>query len=495
MALAFSSSDHAAIDRTVNVSADAVNPTEDDSELEFKYEIQRCIAWICDNDYRKVALQFPDEMLVDSVRVTLALERGVEAELFVLGDTSYGSCCVDETAAEHVAADAIIHFGHSCLSAPSRLPVLLVFGRSLFTATQALQRALQDFFPDPDARIAVLFDTQYDHCRREVFAAISSQFREAICSELVIPSAGEDAIKGDTSAVTKCSRRILLPENCSIADYSVLFIGPENPTLTNIVLTFNQNTCYSFDPRTQQGRQESLAVNRQLMRRYYLMERAKDAAVVGILVGTLGVRRYLSVVEHLKKVIRAAGKRSYVLAVGKLNVAKLANFQEVDVYVLIACPENALLDCREFFRPIVTPFELEVALDPSREWSHTFSTAFDDILPGGELHRQLEERPAHPEYDVSLVTGRLRSIGVMPEEKCATEESALVAKEGRIAVPRLHVAAAGEYLMNRTWQGLEPCLGQTPPADIRRGQAGLAAGYEGEGCHGSLVKKAALDEA
>lgn len=84
-----------------------------------------------------------------------------------------------------------------------------------------------------------------------------------------------------------------------------------------------------------------------------------------------------------------------------------------------------------------------------------------------------------PHYDVSLVTGRLRSIGISEEH--ASESGVLVVKEGRVAVPGLHVAAAGEYLMNRTWQGLQPCLGQMPPADIRRGQVGLAAGYEGEG--------------
>ena len=29
---------------------------------------------------------------------------------------------------------------------------------------------------------------------------------------------------------------------------------------------------------------------------------------------------------------------------GKLNVAKMANFMEVDVYVLVACPESSIVD-------------------------------------------------------------------------------------------------------------------------------------------------------
>ncbi|KAL1435331.1 hypothetical protein MTO96_011064 [Rhipicephalus appendiculatus] len=401
MALAFSSSDQAAIDRTVDLSADDVKPAADDSELEFKYEVKRAVAWICENGFRKVALQFPDEMLVDSVSVTLALQASVPAELFILGDTSYGSCCVDEVAAEHVGADAIVHYGHSCLSVPSRLPVLFIFGR-----------------------IAVLFDTQYDHCKCDIFAKISALFRNAVCSELVIPSMQQGVKKCSrgTHVITKCSR--------------TFFVRATRTTQTLGTLVG-----------------KALAVNRQLMRRYYLVEKAKDASIVGILAGTLGVQNYLSAIGHLKKLIRNAGKKPYTLVTGKLNVAKLANFQEIDVYVLVACPENTLLDSK------------------------------DDILPGGELYLELKEQSSQPQYDVSLVTGKIRSLGV--EDKANDEGSttggALVAKEGTVAVPKLHIAAAGEYLMNRTWQGLETHLGQTPAATISKGQVGLAAGYVGEG--------------
>lgn len=484
MALAFSSSDQAAIDRTVVLSAEDVKPAADDRQIECQYEVKRTVAWICENGFKKVALQFPDGMLVNSVSITLALQASVPAELFILGDTSYGSCCVDEVAAEHVAADAIVHYGHSCLSVPSRLPVLFILGRSPCT-TEGLELGLRSVFPDPHTRIAVLFDTQYDHCKCDVFAKISALFGNAVCSELVIPSVqqGNKNRSRGTQVITKCSRTFCIEENTSLADYSILFIGPENGTLTNIVFTFNSCVCYSYNPNTQDIRRESLAVNRQLMRRYYLVEKAKDAHIVGILAGTLGVQSYLSAIGHLKKLIRNAGKKPYTLVTGKLNVAKLANFQEIDVYVLVACPENTLLDSKEFFQPIVTPFELELALNPSRQWSQTFSASFSDILLGGELHLELKEPSSQLQYDVSLVTGKIRSLGV--EEKGNGEGSnsggALVAKEGTVAVPKIHMAAAGEYLMNRTWQGLETRLGQTPAATISEGQVGLAAGYMGEG--------------
>ena len=39
----------------------------------------------------------------------------------------------------------------------------------------------------------------------------------------------------------------------------------------------------------------------------------------------------------------------YTIAVGKLNAPKMANFMEVDVFVLVACPENSLVDSQVLF--------------------------------------------------------------------------------------------------------------------------------------------------
>jgi len=75
--------------------------------------------------------------------------------------------------------------------------------------------------------------------------------------------------------------------------------------------------------------------------------------------------------------------RFYTFVVGKLNPAKLANFPEIDCYVIVACPENSLqLDVKEFYRPVITPFELEVALNTARTWTGNYITDFRQLLPG-----------------------------------------------------------------------------------------------------------------
>jgi len=178
-----------------------------------------------------------------------------------------------------------------------------------------------------------------------------------------------------------------------LQDCAMFYVGAEGLALTSFMLTWNCCPFSSFDPATGCGRRETLNVNRALMRRLYLVERARDARVVGILVGTLGVVGYLAVLQHLRELLHRAGKRSYTLAVGKPNPAKLANFLEVDIFVLVACAQNSLLDSSDFYRPIVTPYELELACNPAREWTGNYLTDFRDLLPGNSWRPAAQRLP------------------------------------------------------------------------------------------------------
>ena len=92
-------------------------------------------------------------------------------------------------------------------------------------------------------------------------------------------------------------------------------------------------------------------------------------------------------INRLKSLLRKSGKKHYTFVIGKLNVAKLANFMEIDIYVLVACHENSLLDSTEFYRPVITPYELELACNPNRKWNGGIVTDFGQLLPGNEINR------------------------------------------------------------------------------------------------------------
>lgn len=188
--------------------------------------------------------------------------------------------------------------------------------------------------------------------------------------------------QGGSRLVCQFGRRFSLKDGLSLTDYTMFYVGEEGATLRNFMMAWNRCSFTSFDPKTMTGRTESVNINRALMKRYYAIERAKDSSVVGILVGTLGVADYLTIIQQLKETIHRAGKKSYTFAMGKLSVPKLANFLEIDIYVLIACPENSLLDSSEFYKPVVTPFEMDVACNKMRAWSEEYVTDFRHLLPG-----------------------------------------------------------------------------------------------------------------
>lgn len=202
------------------------------------------------------------------------------------------------------------------------------------------------------------------------------------CGAELIQDSCIDLKSHDDGVIFKFGRQFRIKEGQTVDDYSIFYIGQEGLTLTNFMMSWNHCVFTSFNPETSTGRVESVQINKALMKRYYAIERAKDASVVGILVGTLGVANYLTIIEQLKDIIHRAGKKSYMFAMGKINVPKLANFLEIDIYVLVACPENSLLDSSEFYRPVVSPFEMELACNKHREWTGEYVTDFRDLLPG-----------------------------------------------------------------------------------------------------------------
>uniref|UniRef100_A0A0K0D066 2-(3-amino-3-carboxypropyl)histidine synthase subunit 2 n=1 Tax=Angiostrongylus cantonensis TaxID=6313 RepID=A0A0K0D066_ANGCA len=101
----------------------------DCEQLEEFFYIDETVRWISNNNYKRVALQLPDHFLARAYRIATLIESKADTKAFILADTSYRSCCVDEVAASHASCDAIVHYGDACLSAlTENIPVKFVFG-------------------------------------------------------------------------------------------------------------------------------------------------------------------------------------------------------------------------------------------------------------------------------------------------------------------------------------------------------------------------------
>jgi diphthamide biosynthesis protein 2 len=533
----------------------------------------------------RVALQFPDCLLPDSFFVCAAVEKTLELLtedkssnepplVFILGDTSYGECCVDEVAAQHLTADIVVHYGNACLSPTRTLPVLYVFPclhhhtgchDSVLSLAKSIAGRVEDIVNRSPLteRVVLLYDIEMCGCPKclplplDLELAMSTSEAKPLKPVIIAqprfdtscivqplrdvenldqgeaqsPIRGNLPCRADAPSPSSsclphcCSQQTTLqvpnePDYVSEkdaerrtgmhADAEALvheafktFVGPlavSMPAIDSSCQDGNgqdfaqveHNTAYLWlsggqpsDGKSLQLRNaamvlagashvgfyswngkpeshiESIDVSRLLARRYHLVQKAKEAERIGIVAGTLGVSGNLAVIERCKRIVEQADKRWYSFIVGKPSPSKLGNFAEIDVFVLVACSQNALLDSKEFLRPIITPFELEVAMGV-RDWFGTpYFVDFADVL-----------RTPLP-CDAPRVEEGVESTTAISERRA-----------WNVAV-RSNGGAAG-YLKTRHWFGLDPGRDiegnalESLPTVATMGRSGVAGGYNGE---------------
>ncbi len=202
---AFSTTDEAVLTAPLELDPLAQSATASSSgrSIYYVYDVLSTAAKIHSGRFRRVALQFPDEALCDSVPVYWALKNEVRSlyaadtaataastsktsntlpEFYILADTSYGGCCVDEVAAKHVDADLVVHYGHACLSATARLPVIYVFTKQPLADVQAAAKSLAEQAKGLVDRgncvnedgeqikaLVLTYDVSWDHVVQDVF--------------------------------------------------------------------------------------------------------------------------------------------------------------------------------------------------------------------------------------------------------------------------------------------------------------------------------------
>jgi diphthamide biosynthesis protein 2 len=492
-------------------------------ELRDIYEIANTAQEIRAAKRRRVALQFPDSMLGDAPWVVEALkselaesssEQGREADdgyrlerIYILADTSYSSCCVDEIAAEHADADAVVHYGRSCLSPTSRLPVIYVFTKHQLDEELALQ-AFEKDFSDKESRVIVMADVTYqDHVPRLV-----SSLRVRGYCQLLSTSITHNPMGRIPNRVVLGSDDEPVPDDLDLRDYSVFHVSTP-PTALLLALSSRVQSLHILPTGTGADSATSSATvssgqtaMRLLGRRYARLLSLASAGIIGILVNTLSVSNYLSSIDNIRKQIAAAGKKSYTVVVGKLNPAKLANFAEVDGWVVIGCWESSLVeDDAGFFQPVITPFELDAALagDDKRVWGgdwwggiegvKEFVPEEKDTKHAGDAevgyNTDDEEESAPPEFD--LRTGKLvyhsRPMRVASAastaaqaKNTAPQTAALTLRpKAELATVNGVVSPGAEFLRSqRTWAGLGGDYDTSAKsAAIEEGRSGLARGY------------------
>nr|XP_043615219.1 2-(3-amino-3-carboxypropyl)histidine synthase subunit 2 [Erigeron canadensis] len=485
----------------------------EDLELSSKYEISRVAEYILEHNFKRVALQFPDELLKDSTGVVSLLRKELlsndvkDIGLYVMADTTYGSCCVDEVGASHINADCVIHYGHTCLSATSKLPAFFVFGKASINASNCAKH-LCNYALSSTKPVVVLFGLEYGHAIQDVIEAsmiekslsglkFESELLFAnVMSQFMIPSTsfetnGSGTDDGDCGDTPRRAYRIgglcwSLEEGRNMEDYSLFWIGPDNSAFANCVLTFNGCEIVRYDATENVLLTDTSQQRRILKRRYFLVEKAKDAGIVGILVGTLGVAGYLSMIHQIKEMVTKAGKKAYTLVMGRPNPSKLANFAECDVFIYISCAQTALWDSKDFLAPVITPFEAILAFNRGSEWTGKYVMEFQDLVAPTPIGIENGQEARYSFFLGGYIEDHdLQDINKEDEDGAlalANMTQTALQKHGNGLKDMVKGTAksGAEFFASRSFQGLDINSNSNAPERFIIGRTGKASGYDRE---------------
>lgn len=95
---------------------------------------------------------------------------------------------------------------------------------------------------------------------------------------------------------------------------------------------------------------------------------------------------------------------------------------------------------------------------------------------GGVDHVQLSETLNEDILDVSLISGKVRSVNISASTLNDSDDKSIASR----ADLSVCVSTGSQFLANRSWQGLEQNLGQTPVEIASKGRSGIASSYKSE---------------
>lgn len=145
----------------------------------------------------------------------------------------------------------------------------------------------------------------------------------------------------------------------------------------------------------------------------------------------------------------------------------------MDIYVAVTCSMSEIYESRDFYKPIATPFDLEMALNSNFEKATKFSYDYNHFLEENFNVELVGNQ--NLESDISLLTNNIR---LYKSEDIVNKIDSLVIKDnGTISVKSNHGIG---YLSERSWQGLEQNLGQTDVELAQEGKTGIAQKYKNE---------------
>ena len=158
----------------------------------YNFEVPKTIWRLKQMNAKSVALQMPEGLLLYACTIADIIERFAGCETVIMGDVTYGACCVDDLSAAALGCELLVHYGHSCLVPIDRMAtdVLYVFVEIAIDVGHLVD-TVQLNFTDSSSRIALCGTVQFTGAMHAARAALAPSYADVSLPQCKPLSAGE----------------------------------------------------------------------------------------------------------------------------------------------------------------------------------------------------------------------------------------------------------------------------------------------------------------
>jgi 2-(3-amino-3-carboxypropyl)histidine synthase len=336
----------------------------------YNFEIPKTIWRIKELQAQTVALQMPEGLLLFATTIADIIKEFTGADSVIMGDVTYGACCIDDLTAKALGVELLVHYGHSCLipiDQTSGIKVLYIFVDIKIDPLHFIDTIKLNF--PTTTKIGLVSTIQFI----TTLQGVSSKLKE-IGYDVSIPqfkplSPGE--ILGCTAPVLRCVDVII-------------YLGDGRFHLEAAMIANPKLQAYRYDPYDKKFTREYYDHALMDKNRMQSIADAKQAKSVGVIMGTLGRQGSSKVVEHLKGRLDQIGKNAVIILLSEIFPKKLDLFRGLDAFVQVACPRLSIDWGLAFSKPFLTPYEMAVAMGDA-DWHKEGSSYPMDFYANASL--------------------------------------------------------------------------------------------------------------
>ncbi|XXQ37264.1 2-(3-amino-3-carboxypropyl)histidine synthase subunit 1 [Plasmodiophora brassicae] len=317
----------------------------------YEFEIEKTVRRCLQDNVRCVALQFPEGLLAYACTIGDLLTTFTSVDdVIVLGDVTYGACCIDDYTAAALQTDLLVHYGHSCLVpiSTSRIPCLYVFVDIQIDVNHLVDTVDASF--DPSSRICLAGTIQFESAIAAASQALGDRALVPQCRPL---SRGE---------VLGCTAPSLAEGTCD----ALVFVADGRFHLESMMMANPWLDAYRYDPYGKRLTREAFAHDRLMTARQLAVNEAVHAKSWGIILGTLGRQGNIQILERVESMLKERHLPYTMVLLSEIFPDKLALFADVDAWVQIACPRLSIDWGSAFAKPLLSSYEAVQALSSVR---------------------------------------------------------------------------------------------------------------------------------